>query len=143
VQPPQGPALSQTLIIRRTAPGLYYDSGTGAPTGFAFDSQGNTVLLTRCQQAGACTITRLPVASTPGGLGMVLYGTGFGNAGGQVRLHIGTHAINQATVFRHPDIAGVDELHFHLPQDFPLHLYQTISVEMEDVVSNYTWIYLE
>ena len=74
---------------------------------------------------------------------MVLYGTGFRNATGRVRIRIGTHTIDNVTVSRHPDIAGVDELHFHLPQAFPLHLYQTISVETADAVSNHTWIYLE
>ena len=74
---------------------------------------------------------------------MVLYGTGVRNAARGVRIRIGTHTIDNVTVSLHLDFAGVDELHFHLPQDYPLHLYQTISVEAEDVVSNHNWIYLE
>ena len=143
VQPPQGPALSQAVTIRRVAPGLYYDGRTDAPAGFVFDNEGNTTALSTCTEDGQCTIATLRLASTLGGLDMVLYGSGFRNATGQVRLRIGTHTIDNVTVSRHPDIAGVDELHFHLPQDFPLHLYQTISVETADAVSNHTWIYLE
>jgi hypothetical protein len=42
-----------------------------------------------------------------------------------------------------PSLAGVDELHFHLPQDFPLRLSQAVSVETPDGESNHLWIYLE
>jgi uncharacterized protein (TIGR03437 family) len=143
VQPPQGPALSQAVTIRRVAPGIYYDSRTDAPVGFVSDNMGTATPLSTCTQAGPCRIARLQLASTPGGLEMILYGTGFRNATGQVRIHIGTHVIDNVTVSRHPDIAGVDELHFHVPQDFPLHLYQTISVETANAVSNHPWIYLE
>jgi hypothetical protein len=58
-------------------------------------------------------------------------------------LRVGTHTLNDVRVIPHADIAGVDELHVHLPPDFPLRLYQAIAAETADGVSNYLWIYLE
>ena len=142
VQPPQGPSLSQPVTIRRTAPGLYSENGIAVPSGFASDINGNVFSLATCLNQ-SCYTTHLPVSSTPGGLDFVLYCTGFRVSRGFVRLRIGTHALNDVEVHRHPNIAGVDELHFHIPQDFPLRLFQTILAETPDGDSNYLWIYLE
>jgi uncharacterized protein (TIGR03437 family) len=142
VQPPEGPSLSQPVQIIRTAPGLFSEGGGDVPNGFASDSNGNAYPLVTCP-AGACYITQLPLSSTPGGLDFVLYATGFRTGRGPVRIRLGTHTLHGVYVRPHPDIAGVDELHFHLPQDFPLHLYQPISAETADGRSNYLWIYLK
>ena len=83
------------------------------------------------------------MSTAPGGLSVVLYGTGFRTPSGTVRLRVGTHAVDPVTVVAHPDYGGVDEAHFRLPQDFGLRLYQTISVETPDASSNYLWIYLQ
>ena len=58
-------------------------------------------------------------------------------------MHIGTHTLEAVKVLHHPQIAGVDELHFHLASDFPLRLYQVIAAETPEGTSNYLWIYLE
>jgi hypothetical protein len=112
------------------------------PSGFASDSNGNVFPLANCQNQG-CTVTHLPISSTPEGLDFVLYCTGIRAGGGLVRLRLGTHTLNEVEVGQHPSIAGVDELHFHLPQDFPLRLFQAILAETPDGESNYFWIYLE
>jgi hypothetical protein len=78
-----------------------------------------------------------------GGFDFVLYGTGLRASRGFVRMRIGTHTLKDVHVRPHPNIAGVDELHFHFPQDFSLRLYQTILVETPDGHSSYLWIYLE
>ena len=44
--------------------------------GFAFDSKGNVFPLVTCSTNQGCTATQLPLSSTPGGLDLVLYGTG-------------------------------------------------------------------
>ena len=142
VQPPQGPSLSQPVTIRQTAPGLYFENGAAVPNGFASDNKGNVFPLATCLNQ-SCYATHLPVSSTPGGLDFVLYGTGFRASRGFVRLRIGTHTLNDVEAPRHPKIAGVDELHFHLPQDFPLRLFQAILAETAHGDSNYLWIYLE
>ena len=74
---------------------------------------------------------------------MVLYGTGFRTVTGPVTIRIGTHLIGEVALSWHPQIAGVDELRFLIPQDFPLHLFQTISAETGDGITNYAWIYLD
>jgi uncharacterized protein (TIGR03437 family) len=140
VQPPQGPSLSQTVTIRRTAPGLYSGIGTGVPGGFAFDSKGNVFPLVTCSSSQGCTITPLPLSLTPGGLDFVLYGTGF--RAGPDRLRIGTHTVF-VRVSYHPGSAGVEQLHFHLAQDFPLRLYQAVLADTTSGDSNVFWIYLE
>jgi hypothetical protein len=141
IEPPQGPVISQPVSIARTGPGVYFDVGTGAPSGYAADRSGNLFPLVTCQRG--CTITHLPLSSTLGGLDVALYGTGIRAASGPVKLRIGTHTLDSATVRQHPTVAGVDELNFHLPQDFPLRLYQVISAETAEGASNYSWIYLE
>ena len=73
----------------------------------------------------------------------VLYATGVRAAADRARLRIGPHTLNSIEVRPHPDIEGLDELHFHLAQDFPLNLYQSIAVETPDGTSNVLWIYLE
>ena len=78
VQPPQGPPLSQSIRIRPTAPGLYFEDGTAAPRGYASDREGNLFPLTVCQNGQGCYAVHLPLSSTSGGLDLVLYGTGFG-----------------------------------------------------------------
>jgi uncharacterized protein (TIGR03437 family) len=140
VQPPEGPALSQPVTISRTAPGLFSESG--GPKGFASDSSGNVFPLVTCQ-GQACYATQLPVSSTQGGLDFVLYLTGFRARREPVRVRIGTHILRGVHLRPHAEFAGVEELHFHLPQDFPLRLYQAISVETPHGNSNYLWIYLE
>ena len=142
LQPPQGPSISQPVTIRRTAPGLYTASGTAVPSGFASDSKGNVLPLATCVNQ-SCFTTHLPVSSTPGGFDFVLYGTGFRARRGFVRLRTGTHMLNDVEIYQHPNIVGVDELHFHIPPDFPLRLFQTILAETPDGDSNYLWIYLE
>ena len=140
VQPPQGPSLSQMVTIRRIAPGLYSGIRTEVSGGFAFDSKGNVFPLVTCSTNQGCTVTQLPLSSTPGGLDLVLYGTGF--RAGLVRLRIGTHTVI-ARVSYHPGSAGVNQLHLHLAQDFPLRLYQAILGETMDGDSNVVWIYLK
>jgi uncharacterized protein (TIGR03437 family) len=140
VQPPEGPGLSQPVRITRTAPGLFSESG--APKGFALDNNGNTFPLVTCQ-GQACYATQLPVSSTQGGLDFVLYATGLRARREPIRVRIGTHTLHRVHRRPHTEIAGVEELHFHLPQDFPLRLYQAISVETPHGKSNYLWIYLE
>ena len=71
VQPPQGPALSQKVMIAGTAPGLYPDSGRSVPKGFVYDANWNVFPLLSCTQTG-CDIVQLPLSSTPGGLDFVL-----------------------------------------------------------------------
>jgi len=144
VQPPEteGPSLSQPVTIRRTAPGLFSANGTAGPSGFASDSNGNVFPLVSCLNQ-SCYATHLPVSSTLGGLDFVLYGTGLRNSREHVRIRIGTYTLNPIHVRANPSLAGVDELHFHLPQDFPLRLYQAVSVETPDGDSNHLWIYLE
>jgi uncharacterized protein (TIGR03437 family) len=142
VQPPQGPAIEQTVTIRRTAPGLYFHAGSGGPSGYATDREGKVWPLVTCAGTG-CSITHLPVSSTPGGLDFVLYATGLRGSSEAVGLRIGTHTVNAVRTVPHSSLAGVDELHFHLPQDFPLRLYQAISAETVDGASNPVWIYLQ
>jgi uncharacterized protein (TIGR03437 family) len=142
VQPARGPSVSQTTRITRTAPGLYFDFGTGAPNGYASDGHGDLFPLSTCVNRG-CAITHLPLSSTTGGLDFVLYGTGLRYSSEAVRFRIGTHTVDAAGVRPHASIAGVDEARFHLPQEFPLRLYQPVSVETLDGASNHTWIYLE
>ncbi len=142
LQPPQGPSLSQPVEIRRTAPGLFPTDGTGTPKGYASDSSGTLFPLVTCLNQG-CYITHLPLSSTPGGLDFVLYGAGLRAGQGVTRLRIGTHTLNSVDVRPHSGIAGVDELRFHLPTDFPLRLYQAVAAEAPDGTSNYLWIYLE
>jgi uncharacterized protein (TIGR03437 family) len=140
VQPPQGPPLSQSVIIRRTAPGLYTGVGAGVPVGFALSSKGNVFPIVTCSTNQGCYPTHLPLSSTPGGLDFVLYGTGF--RAGLVRLRVGTRTVI-VYVSHHLGSAGVHELRFHLPQDYPLRLYQAILAETADGHSNVLWIYLE
>ncbi len=128
VQPPRGPSISQQFRIRRVAPGLYFDTAT-ASNGYASDSMGHVFPLTSCLNQGGCFVTPLPLSSSPDGLDFVLYG-------------IGTHTVDTVEIRPHPGIAGVDELRFHLPQDFPLRLYQTILAETRGGASNYRWTYL-
>jgi uncharacterized protein (TIGR03437 family) len=142
VQPPEGPSLSQPVTIRGTAPDLFSANGTEGPNGFASDSNGNVFPLVSCPNQ-SCYSTHLPVSSTLGGLDFVLYGTGLRDRRERVRIRIGTYRLNSVHVRPNPSLAGVDELHFHLPQDFPLRLYQTVSVETPDGDSNNLWIYLE
>jgi uncharacterized protein (TIGR03437 family) len=141
VQPPEGPALSQPVRITRTAPGLFSESGLAVPKGFASDSNGNTFPLVTCQ-GQTCHITQLPVSSTEGGLDFVLYATGVRARRESVRVRIGTHTLHRVHLEPYTEIPGVEELHFHLPQEFPLRLYQAISVETPHGNSNYLWIYL-
>ena len=143
VQPPQGPLLSQPIRIRPTAPGLYFENGSAAPRGYAFDSEGNLFPLANCQNDQRCYPMHLPLSSTSGGLDLVLYGTGLRAVSGGVTIRIGTHTVSEAEILCHPEYVAVDELHFHLPQEFPLHLFQAISVDTPDTSSNYLWIYLE
>ena len=140
VQPPQGPSLSQKVTISRTAPGLYSGIGTGVSGGFAFDSKGNVFPLVTCSTNQGCTATQLPLSSTPGGLDFVIYGTGF--RAGLVRLRIGTHTL-MVRVSYHPGSAGVNQLHFHLAQDFPLRLYQAVLADTMEGDSNVFWVYLK
>jgi uncharacterized protein (TIGR03437 family) len=140
LQPPKGPASLQHVEIRRTAPGLF--SVNGIPKGIASDNAGNLYPIATCTGNVQCVIAILPLSSTPGGLDFVLYGTGLRNETGTVRLLIGTHTL-RATGVRASEIAGVDEIRFHLPQDFPLHLYQSIAVQTAEGVSNHLFIYLE
>ena len=133
VQPPNGSRISQPVQIRPSAPGLYFDFQSGAPLGYVSDSKGNLFPLS----------TRLPLSLTPDGLDFVLYGTGVRSASGSARLHIGTHALQAIDIRPHPAIAGVDEIWFHLPRDFPLRLYQPISIDTPARASNHPWIYLE
>jgi uncharacterized protein (TIGR03437 family) len=143
VQPPQGALISQPIHIRPNAPGLYFEPGTALPNGYASDSEGNLFPLATCQDGRGCYTTHLPLSSTAGGLDFVLYGTGVRLSPAAVRMRIGTHTVDAVEVVGHPDYAGVDELHFHLPQDFALHLFQVISVETPETSSNYLGIYLE
>ncbi len=140
VQPPQGPSLSQKFTIRRTAPGIYSGIGTSVSGGFAFDARGNVFPLVTCSTNMGCTATQLPLSSTPGGLDFVLYGTGF--RPGLIRLRIGTHTVVARITYR-PDSAGVNQLHFHLAQDFPLRLYQAVLADSGEEDSNVVWIYLK
>jgi uncharacterized protein (TIGR03437 family) len=142
VQAPEGRSLSQAFRIARTAPGLFSEGGFAVPKGFASDSNGNVFPLATCLNA-ACYTTQLPLSLTPGGLDFVLYATGFRAGREAVRIRIGTHTLDGVLVGPHAEIAGVDELHFHLPQDFPLRLYQTILAETAQGESNYLWIYVE
>jgi uncharacterized protein (TIGR03437 family) len=143
VEAPGGPTLFQAVRIASSAPGLYFDPNSGAVSGYAVDSKGNVFPLTACSVQQGCFATHLPVASTPGGLDFVIYGTGLRGASGRVRMHIGTYAIESVDIRAHAACAGVDDLRFHLPQDFPLHLYQPISAETAEGESNHLWIYLE
>ena len=137
MQPPHSPALSQPVTIRLSAPGIYSDIG------YATDNQGNLLPLVTCPKQGGCYATPLPLSSTPGGLDVVLYGTGLRAASGQVTMRIGTHTLRPVEIHPHAGIAGVDDLRFHLPQDFPLRLFQAISAETPDGSSNHLWIYLD
>ena len=65
----------------------------------------------------------------------------FGRAG-PAKLRIGTHIV-LIYVSHHAGSAGVDELHFHLPQDFPLRLYQAVLADTVNGDSNVLWIYLD
>ena len=143
VQPPGGVTLFQQVLIASSAPGLYFDPGTGAESGFAVDSQGNVFPLTTCNVQQGCFATHLPLASTSGGLDFEIYGTGLRGASGRVRIHIGTYTIDSVDIRAHGVYAGVDDLRFHLSQDFPLHLYQSISAETPEGESNHLWIYLD
>jgi uncharacterized protein (TIGR03437 family) len=143
VQPPEGPALSQPVTVHATAPGLYSYLATGAPLGYASDSNGKVYSVVMCVTERQCVLTHLPISSSPGGLDLFLYATGVRKVSGKVTLRIGTHTLEAIGIVPHPDFAGVDELHFHLPQDFPLRLYQAIAAETSDGISNYLWIYLE
>ena len=139
VQPSQGPSLSHTVTIRRTAPGLY-PTGTGMSGGFAFDSKGTVFPLVTCSSNQGCIVTQLPLSSTPGGLDLVLYGTGFRS--GIVGLRIGTRRVI-VRVSYHPGSAGVNQLQFHLAQDFPLRLYQAVLADNREGSSNVVWLYLK
>jgi uncharacterized protein (TIGR03437 family) len=143
VEPPSGAVLSQPVTIRATAPGLYYDFGSGGPLGYASDAAGTVLPLYRCVDQRGCSLTHLPVSSTARGMDIVLYGTGVRAAPGRIRMRIGTYTLDAVEVISHPDVAGVDELRFHLPQDFPLRLYQSVAAETSDGTSNHLWIYLE
>jgi uncharacterized protein (TIGR03437 family) len=143
VQPPRGPSISQPVTIHRAAPGLYFDTATVAPYGYASDSLGNVFPLTSCLNQGGCFASPLPLSSSPDGLDFVLYGTGLRGASGSVRVRIGTHTVDSVEIRPHSGIAGVDELGFHLPQDFPLRLYQAILAETWGGASNHRWIYLQ
>ena len=55
----------------------------------------------------------------------------------------GTHLIDTVTVAPHTGIAGMDDIRFNLPRDFPLRLFQLVSIETPDGVSNSHWIYLD
>jgi uncharacterized protein (TIGR03437 family) len=142
VQPLRGPSISQPITIRKIAPGFYY-AANAAPQGYASDSQGNLFPFVTCTNQDNCFTTQLPLSSSPGGLDFVLYGTGVRGADGHLRVRIGTHTVDSAEIRPHSGIAGLDELRFHLPQDFPLLLYQTVSAEARDAASNIVWIYLE
>ena len=143
VQSPLGPTLSQPVAIRPTAPGLYGDFGTGAVQGYAWDNQNNVFPLVTCPPSPAgCGITQLPLSSTPGGLNFIFYGTGVRAASGAVRLRIGTHTLESIGVTPHPGVTGLDDVGFHLPQDYGLRLYQPVWVETADGASNPHWIYL-
>ena len=128
VQPPQGPSVSQAVRISPSAPGLYLDPVIGGPKGYFYDAEGNVFSLLTCLSQGSCFATHIPLSTTPGGLDFVLYGTGLRLASGLVTLYVGTHALDSVAVVPDSEIAGVDCLRFHLPQEFPLHLYQTLSV---------------
>ena len=143
VQPPRGPSLSQPFEIRRTAAGLFFETDAEAPRGYAADAEGNLYPLVNCPAQGGCYTTQLPLSSTPGGLDFFLYGTGFRAADKHLRARIGTHTLDVIEITPHPGIAGVDKLRFHLPRDFPLVLYQPVSVETRGAKSNHLWIYLE
>ena len=142
VQPPGGLTLFQPVRIASSAPGLYFDPGSGAVSGYAADNKGNVFPLSTCSVQQGCLTTHLPLASTPGGLDFVMYGTGLRGDSGHVRMHIGTYTIDSVDIRPHVVYAGVDELRFHLPQEFPLHLYQSISAETPEGESNHLWIYL-
>jgi uncharacterized protein (TIGR03437 family) len=129
IQPPEGPTLFQDVRIATSAPGLYFHTGTGAASGYAVDSKGNVFPVSTCSAQQGCFTTHLPIASTPGGLDLVMYGTGVHGTSCSVRMHIGTFTIDSVDTSPHGDYADVDVLRFHLPQDFPLHLYQSISAE--------------
>jgi uncharacterized protein (TIGR03437 family) len=141
VQPPRGPALSQPITIQQSSPGLY--SVSGNPAGFASDSQGNMFPFFTCPQPSQCQPTHLPLSSTPGGLDFVVYATGLRGALGPVRMHIGTYTVAPVKVTPRDGAAGIDAITFHLPQDFPLQLFQAVAAETADGVSNYLFIYLE
>jgi uncharacterized protein (TIGR03437 family) len=142
VQPPEGPALSQPMSIGGSAPGIYWDGALGAPRGYASDSKGNVYEFVTCPSQRQCSTTHLPLSSAPGGLDFIFYGTGLRASLGPIKVHIGTYEVG-AMVHPHPGITGVDDLHFHLPSEFPLRLFQTISAETPDGWSNHLWIYLE
>jgi uncharacterized protein (TIGR03437 family) len=143
VQPSGSSTLFQAVRIASSAPGLYFDTGTGAVGGYAIDSKGNVFPLSTCVVQQGCFTTHLPVASTPGGMDLIMYGTGLRSASGRARMHIGTYTINSVDISPHAGYAGVDDLRFHLAQDFPLHLYQSVSAETPEGESNYLWIYLD
>jgi uncharacterized protein (TIGR03437 family) len=143
LQPPSGPTLFQEVRIATSSPGLYFDPGSGAVSGFAADSKGNVFPLATCSGQQGCFITRLPVASTPGGLDLVMNGTGLRGASGRIRMRIGTYLIDAVSMSPHGGYPGIDDLRFHLPQDFPLHLYQSVSAESPEGESNHLWIYLD
>jgi len=112
-------------------------------SGYAADSKGNVFPLATCSAQQRCFTTHLPVASTPGGLDFVMYGTGLRGASGRVRMRIGTYTVESVDIVPHGGYSGVDDLRFHLPQDFPLHLYQTISAVTPEGKSSHLWIYLD
>jgi hypothetical protein len=58
-------------------------------------------------------------------------------------MHIGTYTVDSVDISPHGGYAGVDDLRVHLPQDFPLHLYQSISADTGEGESNHLWIYLD
>src|SRR5262249_33743728 len=130
VQPPQGPSLSQTVSVRVTSPGLFPES-VGAPRGFAWDRAGHYFALGNCIAATRCFVALAPFSWAAGGLVFVLYATALRAGGSSIKVRIGTYTLESAAR-PHADIAGVDELRFHLPQDFPLRLYQTILAETPD-----------
>ena len=143
VQPPLGPAVSQSVNVQRSAPGLYFNVATGIISGYASDRKGNLYPFATCSNQTQCFVTQLPLSTTPGGLDFTFYGTGLRGAAGSIRIRIGTHPIDSVDVCPHRGMAGVDDLRFHLAQEFPLRLFQVLSAETPDGTSNFLWIYLE
>src|SRR5262249_38712058 len=116
VEGPGGPTLFQAVRIASSAPGLYFHPSSGAVRGYAVDSKGKVFPLAACGLQHGCSTTHLPVASTPDGLDLVMYGTGLRGASGRVRMHIGTYTIESVDIRAHAGYAGVDDWRFHLPQ---------------------------
>lgn len=145
VQPPEGPLLTQSVKVSAPAPGLFSAdfSGAGAPLGFALNNNLSVFPLAACSNPYQCSVPILPLSSSKGGLDFVLYVTGLRESPEQARVQIGTFRLDAARIFPSGDFPGLDEAHFHLPQDFPLRLYQLISVEAPGAPSNYLWVRLE